>query len=161
MSFMDSYKRLEKLCGDVLNDDRRVSAYIDEMINTPNGRHLVNGWDEDLKQLKHYRWIRNKIVHEPDCTESDLCTNRDTVWIDDFYWRIMNQTDPLAQYHKIRQKRFVHNHNNKQEKPTENYRKVYHTKTDKGNNLRDCLHTSVAFLMYLIIAVVILYLWKR
>ena len=29
MGFIESYKRLEKLCGDLLNDDRRVSAYID------------------------------------------------------------------------------------------------------------------------------------
>ena len=27
MGFIDSYKHLEKLCGEVLNDDRRVSAY--------------------------------------------------------------------------------------------------------------------------------------
>ena len=33
MGFIDSYKRLEKLCGEVLNDDRRISAYIEEMEN--------------------------------------------------------------------------------------------------------------------------------
>ena len=32
MSFTESYKQLEKLCGEIMNDDRRVSAYIDEMI---------------------------------------------------------------------------------------------------------------------------------
>lgn len=32
MGFIESYKHLEKLCGEVLNDDRRISAYIDEMI---------------------------------------------------------------------------------------------------------------------------------
>ena len=37
MSFTESYKQLEKLCGEIMNDDRRVSAYIDEMINTPRG----------------------------------------------------------------------------------------------------------------------------
>lgn len=55
MGFIDSYKQLEKLCGEVLNDDRRVSAYIDEMINTPNGAFYVSNWDKDLKKLKHYR----------------------------------------------------------------------------------------------------------
>lgn len=68
MGFIESYKHLEKLCGEVLNDDRRISAYIDEMINTPRGSYLVKGWDDDLKQLKHYRWVRNQITHEPDCT---------------------------------------------------------------------------------------------
>ena len=65
MGFIDSYKHLEKLCGEILNDERKVSAYIDEMINTPRGVCLVRGWNEDLKKLKHYRWVRNQIVHEP------------------------------------------------------------------------------------------------
>ena len=64
MGFIDSYKHLEKLCGDMLNDDRRVSAYIDEMLDTPRGAYLVTGWNEDLKMLKHYRWVRNRIVHD-------------------------------------------------------------------------------------------------
>ena len=100
MGFIESYKHLEKLCGEVLNDDRRISAYIDEMINTPRGSYLVKGWDDDLKQLKHYRWVRNQIAHEPDCTEQNMCEPSDTVWLDDFYSRIMNQTDPLALYSK-------------------------------------------------------------
>lgn len=100
MGFIESYKHLEKLCGEVLNDDRRISAYIDEMINTPRGSYLVRGWDDDLKQLKHYRWVRNQIAHEPNCTEENMCEPSDTVWLDDFYSRIMNQSDPLAMYRK-------------------------------------------------------------
>lgn len=100
MGFVDSYKRLEKLCGDLLNDDRRVSAYIDEMIRMQNGAYHIRGWDADLKQLKHYRWVRNKIVHEPNCTEENMCEPGDTQWLDDFYDRIMNRTDPLALYYK-------------------------------------------------------------
>ena len=83
MGFIESYKHLEKLCGEVLNDDRRISAYIDEMINTPRGSYLVKGWDDDLKQLKHYRWVRNQIAHEPDCTEQNMCEPCDTVWSGD------------------------------------------------------------------------------
>ena len=100
MGFIESYKRLEKLCGDLLNDNRRISAYIDEMISFPRGSYLVRGWDDDLKQLKHYRWVRNQIAHEPDCREENMCEPIDVVWIDDFYSRIMNQTDPLAMYRK-------------------------------------------------------------
>ena len=100
MGFIESYKHLEKLCGEVMNDDRRISAYIDEMANTPCGSFFVRGWDNDLKQLKHYRWVRNQIAHEPDCTEENMCEPSDVVWIDDFYSRIMNQTDPLAMYRK-------------------------------------------------------------
>lgn len=43
MSFMNSYKHLEKLCGEIMRDERRVSAYIDEMTCTPFGPSLVAG----------------------------------------------------------------------------------------------------------------------
>ena len=100
MGFIESYKHLEKLCSEVMRDDRRISAYIDEMINTPRGYFIVRGWDNDLKQLKHYRWIRNQIAHEPDCTEQNMCESGDAEWLDDFYSRIMNQIDPLTLYAK-------------------------------------------------------------
>ena len=100
MGFIDSYKHLEKLCGEVLNDDRRISAYIDEMLSTPRGSYYVRTWDEDLKNLKHYRWVRNQISHDPCCTEQNMCEPEDELWLDEFYSRIMNQTDPLALYHR-------------------------------------------------------------
>lgn len=98
MGFIDSYKRLEKLCGELLDDDRRVSAYIDAMLSTPRGSYYVDSWDEDLKILKHYRWVRNKISHEPGCTEQNMSEPEDAKWIDEFYSRILNQTDPLSLY---------------------------------------------------------------
>ena len=98
MGFLDSYKRLERLCRDVMGDDRRVSAYIDEMVRLSDGARQVSGWDRDLKRLKHYRWIRNQIVHEPDCSEETMCGQEDVRWLEDFYERIMTQTDPLALY---------------------------------------------------------------
>ena len=102
MGFIDSYKHLEKLCGEVLNDDRRVSAYIDEMLSTPRGSYYVRTWDEDLKNLKHYRWVRNQIVHDPGCTEENMCEYGDAQWLDDFRSRIMSANDPLALYRKAR-----------------------------------------------------------
>ena len=100
MGFIDSYKHLEKLCGDMLRTQHGVSAYIAEMESTPKGSYLVQDWDEDFKRLKHYRWIRNQIAHEPNCTEENMCEYGDAQWIDDFYDRIMNQSDPLAMYRK-------------------------------------------------------------
>ncbi len=100
MGFIASYKVLEKLCGEALDDERRLSAYIDIMTGISDGSHYVRGWDDDLKQLKRYRWIRNKIVHEPDCTEENMCKPGDALWLDNFYSRIMNRTDPLALYAK-------------------------------------------------------------
>lgn len=100
MKFIETYKQLEKLCGEVLNDDRRVSAYIEEMMRLSDGAYRVENWNEDLKKLKHYRWVRNKIVHEPDCTEATMCKAEDVVWLNQFRRRILNGTDPLALYRK-------------------------------------------------------------
>ena len=108
MGFLESYKRLERLCRDVMDDDRQVSAYIDEMVRLSDGSRWVSGWDRDLKQLKHYRWVRNQIVHEPDCSEETMCSPEDVRWIEDFHARIMNQTDPLAMYRRVTQGREAH-----------------------------------------------------
>lgn len=105
-NFLDSYKHLEKLCNEILNNifsisgKSGVSSYIDEMENITQGSRFVNSWDRDLKQLKHYRWVRNQITHEPDCTEQDVCKPGDIKWLDDFYSRIINQTDPISLYRK-------------------------------------------------------------
>lgn len=105
MSFIDSYKRLEKLCSEIYSDNHGLSTYIDEMLDTPDGSYYVSGWNEDLKQLKHYRWVRNQIVHEPNCTEENMCEPGDMQWIDNFYSRIMSITDPLALYGKAKSPR--------------------------------------------------------
>lgn len=98
MGFIEEYKRLERLCGDIMGAERGISAYIDAMVAAPQGAFLVSGWDEDLKQLKHYRWVRNRIAHEPGCTEQNMTTPGDTAWIGRFYRRMQNRTDPLAAY---------------------------------------------------------------
>ena len=85
MGFIESYKHLEKLCGDMLQTQHGISAYIDDMENTPKGSYLVQGWDEDFKRLKHYRWIRNQIAHEQNCTEENMCEYGEAQWIDEFY----------------------------------------------------------------------------
>lgn len=100
MSFIESYKHLEKICGELLNNDRRISAYIEEMEKLPRGPYLVDHWNDDLRKLKQYRSIRNRIVHEPDCSEETMCTPDDAIWLDNFYSRIINLTDPLALYEK-------------------------------------------------------------
>lgn len=101
MGFIDSYKRLEQLCNSIYGYNHGISTYIDEMINTHSGTYYVSGWDEDLRKLKHYRWVRNKIVHEPGYTEENMCTPNDVEWINDFYDRILRVDDPLALYHRI------------------------------------------------------------
>ncbi len=104
MKFIDSYKRLEKLLSEAYGENHGISAYIDEMVNTSDGSYYVLGWKEDLKQLKHYRWVRNQIVHELNCTEENMCTPEDIQWINDFYSRVMATDDPLAKYRRLKEK---------------------------------------------------------
>lgn len=99
MEFLEAYKRLEKRCGELLGDGG-VSAYIDEMAGKPDGEARVRGWQEDLKKLKHYRWVRNRIAHEPGCTEKTLCETGDADWLEAFGERIRRRTDPLSRYGK-------------------------------------------------------------
>lgn len=105
MGFIDSYKRLEKICSEMYGDNHGLSIYIDEMISYSNGYYHVSVWNEDLRHLKHYRWIRNQIVHEPDCTEENMCNSYDIQWLDDFYSRIISGNDPLALYRKVKSQR--------------------------------------------------------
>lgn len=100
MGFINSYKRLEKLCNEIYDSNHGVSAYIDDMARLASASFYVFNWNDDLKQLKNYRWIRNQIAHEPNCTEENMCEYGDVQWIDDFYDRIMNQSDPLTMYRK-------------------------------------------------------------
>lgn len=105
MGFIDSYKRLEKLCNEVYGVNSGVTAYIDDMVNNAFASYSVKDWDDDLRQLKHYRWVRNQIAHNPDCSEENMCEPDDIKWLDDFRKRIMNQTDPLAMYRQATQKK--------------------------------------------------------
>ena len=102
MSFMNSYKRLENLCRGIYPDAQNgISGYIDDMDNHPNGSRQVSGWNNDYKLLKHYRWGRNQIAHVEYADEKNMCDPGDAVWLDNFYQRIMNQTDPLARLHQM------------------------------------------------------------
>lgn len=102
MSFNESYKRLEKLCNEIYGDNYGISRYIEEMKNTPSGSRYVGEWNEDFKQLNHYRWVRNQIAHVPGCTEENMCELSDTQWLDDFHARLMSSNDPLTKYRKAR-----------------------------------------------------------
>lgn len=145
MSFISSYKRLEKLCGEVMNDERKVSAYIDKMINTKQGSMVVSGWNEDLKKLKHYRWVRNQIVHEPNCTEENMCEVKDELWIDEFYQRILNCTDPLALYYQAK-------------KTGSNYRNTNQSNQYQRNDEYRSDESEVSPLLFVLFILIILFL---
>lgn len=132
MSFIDSYKRLDRLCKDSLNDNRGISAYIDKMMNLPLSYMHSYEWSNDLKKLKHYRHIRNQIAHDVGCYEEDMCNFDDEIWLDDFYERIIKRDDPLSIYFRIVAKK------KKEVKKAKeiNHIEVVEFKTKKVNNHR-------------------------
>ena len=77
-----------------------VTAYIEQMEATPAGEYSAAGWKEDYKKLKHCRWARNRIVHEPGCTQENTCDPGDLEWLTEFGRRLMGQDDPLARFRK-------------------------------------------------------------
>lgn len=105
MGFMDSYKKLDRLCSDVYGYRNGLSAYIESMKRINDGAYHTEGWKEDLKQLKHYRWIRNRIAHDPGCTEKTMCRRGDEEWLEDFYIRVKSHEDPLAVYYECESRR--------------------------------------------------------
>ena len=98
MGFLGAYKYLDNLCKDM--NGIGVTGYIRDMEQESNGDFYVGGWKKDYLQLKHYRYIRNQIAHENYANERDMCSDKDTAWLDGFYQRIMKQTDPLALCYK-------------------------------------------------------------
>ena len=76
-AFFEEYKRLNKLCSDMYSCQNGLSEYIADMEDkSRQGQFQVSSWDADYKTLKHVRWIRNQIAHDPDAylvsTSSDL-----------------------------------------------------------------------------------------
>lgn len=99
MSFLESYKRLDNLCKDVFRSEKGVTTYIESMENTSYSFRPAD-FDSDYKNLHRYRHIRNQIAHDNYADESNMCDENDTLWIEQFYGRILNQTDPLSLQHK-------------------------------------------------------------
>ena len=97
LEFQEEYKRLDRLCKDYLSSAEGVSEYIRQMESTPPyNRRYVFTWEDDYKQLKHVRWVRNQLAHEVGTLSSDICTEDDLDWVQSFNNRIMNGNDPFT-----------------------------------------------------------------
>lgn len=146
MGFINSYKQLEKLCNEIYGDNHGISSYIDDMSKLTSASHYVSSWDDDLKQLKHYRWVRNQIVHEPNCTEENMCEYEDAKWLDNFHSRIMSRTDPLALYRKIRSSQVA-----QKPKQTKSAEYVYPESKRTASKPTGCLTYLVGVLLIIIV----------
>ncbi len=94
-AFFEEFKRLDQLCGDLLQTSHGVTAYIDTMKQTQTAtRQRADTWERDLKQLIRLRKLRNYLAHQGSFSEK-LCTREDVAWLLDFRKRILRRKDPL------------------------------------------------------------------
>ena len=105
LDFLEAYKNLDEMCKQILSSERGVSQYIEEMETATRGSRLCVDWDNDYQQLKKMRYVRNKLVHEPNSFELNLFTEEDVTWVKGFRERIFNQTDPIALLYKATYKK--------------------------------------------------------
>jgi hypothetical protein len=77
MTFLEAYKKLDNVCKEMYSGDKGVSAYIDDMEHVPNAGYKIQEWNSVYQKLKHYRYIRNQIVHENYATEDNMCNESD------------------------------------------------------------------------------------
>ena len=108
-TFFEAYKRLDRLCRDILNCQNGVSEYIQQMDKTPQTQYTVTNWEKDYKMLKHIRWVRNQIAH--DTSDAPFSTEADLEFTNAFYDRIINQNDPFSHLRKAEQRKTYANNN--------------------------------------------------
>ena len=96
LQFLEAYKKLDILCKQTLSSNIGISTYIVQMQTNIQGHLTVPGWNDDFKYLKKLRRMRNCLVHEPDSYNNVHLTQNDIIWLEHFYSRIMEQTDPLS-----------------------------------------------------------------
>lgn len=93
--FFEEFKHLEKLCCDMFCEAHGVKEYYLTMeSNHSIGRYSVSGWDNDYRMLKRINYLRNKIAHDTGITD---CTVDDINFVTEFFQRIIDGKDPLAQ----------------------------------------------------------------
>ncbi len=100
IDFMDLYKRVDRFIKDAYCSSDGVSEYL-RLMESKNykGSRYVAGWNSDYDSLKHSRWIRNQLAHEVDY-DSDICSNEEYEWLEEFYTRLFSSDDPLGKLHK-------------------------------------------------------------
>ena len=74
--YIDEYKRVDKICSDMLGESGGITAYIEQMKRAAgSGEELPGSWSTAVKTLVHLRHIRNSIAHDTSpvsCTQNDL-----------------------------------------------------------------------------------------
>ena len=99
IELLDEYKYVDAICRDMLGAEKGVSAYIEQLDETPvTVRYWITEWNDEYRQLKHIRWLRNQIAHS---TGSVECSQADLDWLKGFHNRLLTQQDLLAKAHRV------------------------------------------------------------
>ncbi|MBR0303085.1 MAG: hypothetical protein IJQ80_04485 [Clostridia bacterium] len=114
--FFEAYKRLDKLCSEMYSCQNGVSEYIAQMEHlTYKGQYRISSWNNDYKQLKHVRWVRNQIAHDADSYQ--ISEAGDMAFVQEFYSRIFSGSDPLTLLRKaVESKNRIQSQQKKQQK---------------------------------------------
>lgn len=107
IEFLEEYKYVDAICRDMLGAEKGVTAYIDHLDETPmTVRYWITEWNNEYRQLKHIRWLRNQISHSTGYVE---CTQYDFDWLKDFHNRLLTQQDLLAKARRVVQESQIQN----------------------------------------------------
>ena len=99
IEFLDEYKYVDKICREMFGTEKGVTTYIEQLDETPmTVRYWITEWNNEYRQLKHIRWLRNQIAHSTGYVE---CTQSDLDWLKDFHNRLLTQQDLLAKARRV------------------------------------------------------------
>ena len=99
VELLEEYKYVDKICQEMLGAGKGVTAYIEQVDETPiTVRYWITEWNDEYKQLKHVRWLRNQIAHSTGTVD---CTQFDLEWLKGFHNRLLTQQDILAKAHRV------------------------------------------------------------
>ena len=99
VELLEEYKYVDKICQEMLGAGKGVTAYIEQLDETPmTVRYWITEWNDEYRQLKHVRWLRNQIAHSTGTVD---CTQFDLEWLKGFHNRLLTQQDILAKAHRV------------------------------------------------------------
>ena len=99
IELLDEYKYVDKICQEMFDTEKGVTAYIEQLDKTSvTVRYWITEWNDEYRQLKHIRWLRNQIVHNTGYVE---CTQSDLEWLKGFHNRFLTQQDLLAKANRV------------------------------------------------------------
>ena len=99
IELLEEYKYVDAICRDMLGAEKGVTTYIEQLDETPmTVRYWITEWNDEYRQLKHIRWLRNQIAHSTGYVE---CTQSDLDWLKGFHNRLLTQQDLLAKAHRV------------------------------------------------------------